>query len=80
MRQARMTVPPAAVNAARWEPSNIGDGSTCFATHKCVSVGVPRHECPIATHIPFLQGHLAVTKDLPGLPWCPRMRPWSSRW
>jgi hypothetical protein len=38
-----------------------------FATHESVSVAVPRHECPIATHIPFLQGSLAVTKDLPGL-------------
>ena len=39
----------------------------CFATHKPVSVAVPRREYPIATHIPFLQGNPAVTKDLPGL-------------
>ena len=38
----------------------------CFATHKPLSVAVPRRECPIATHIPFLQGNPAVTKDLPG--------------
>jgi hypothetical protein len=70
----RMTVPPAAANAARLVSSKIGDGVHVLRDRQAPERR--HHDVSARSHThSLLQGSVAVTVYLARLPWRPRMRP-----